>query len=156
MCYEDLTSLRSILQILKNTANPNEEYVTLNLEHDYIQILIPPQQYEVFLGKSQSNVFSEVFKSSIVLYALQSALMALHADDPTRRWERALVEYVKHNNIFDGLSLGDPAEIPAIAARMLNNPFKALSDVLPKMTVRNPSEQGAEEQDDIEDSEEEG
>lgn len=156
LCYEDLTSLRSILQILKNTANPNEEYVTLNLEHDYIQILIPPQQYEVFLGKSQSNVFSEVFKSSIVLYALQSALMALHADDPTRRWERALVEYVKHNNIFDGLSLGEPAEIPAIAARMLNNPFKGLSDVLPKMTVRNPSEQGAEEQDDIEDSEEEG
>lgn len=156
MCYEDLTSLRSILQIRKNTTNPNEKYVTLDLEHDYILICIPPQQYEVFLGKSQSNVFSEVFKSSIVLYALQSALMALHADDPTRRWERALVEYVKHNNIFDGSSLGEPAEIPEIAAKMLNNPFKGLSDVLPKMTVRNPSEQGAEEKDDIEDSEEEG
>lgn len=154
LCYEDLTSLRSILQIMKNTANPNEEYVSLNLEHDYIQILVPPQQYDVFLGKSQSDVFSEVFKSSIVLYALQSALMTLCDNEPTRRWERALVEYISHNSIFDGLSRDEPADIPAIAVRMLNNPFKCLSEVLPKMTVRNPGEAGIEDQDDVEDSEE--
>lgn len=153
LCYEDLTSLRSILQIMKNESNPNEEYVTLDLEHDYIKILLPPQQYDVFLGKSQSQTFSELFKSSIVLYALQSALMSLQDNEPTRRWERALVEYIKHNNVFDGLSRSEPADIPVIAARMLNNPFKHLSEALPKLTEFN-AETSHDDVDDIDDNEE--
>lgn len=155
LCYEDLTSLRSILQILKNTINPKEEFITLNLEHDYIQILLPAQQYDVFLGKSQIPAFSEIIKSSIVLYALQAALMAL-PPDPVNRWQRALVAFIDHNDMFAGLSRENPGDIPAIAARMLNNPLKSLAETFPMLTVCDPRERPAEDQDDSDDNESEG
>lgn len=151
LCYEDLTSLRSILQILKNTTSPAEEFVMLNLEYDYIQILLPPRQYDVFLGKSQSPVFSEILKSSIVMYALQSALMALPSE-PSRRWERALVKFIGSNDVFDGLSRDNPGDIPLIAAKMLNNPFKSLSEALPKLATRDSAEQGMGGQDDTDEN----
>lgn len=154
LCYEDLTSLRSILQILKNTFDSKQEFVTVNLEHDYIQILLPAQQYDAFLGKSQSPVFAEILKSSVVLYALQAALMALPSE-PVRRWERALVEFLKQKDLFEGLSRDNPGDIPMIAAKMLNNPLKSLSEVLPKLTVLESSTQTAEDQDEADESEQE-
>lgn len=152
LCYEDLTSLRSILQILKN-SDASQQYVMLNLEHDYIQILLPAQQYEIFLGKAQTPEFSEILKSSIVLYALQAALQVLPSE-PVRRWERALHEYIKHNEAFAGLSPTNDADIPLIAARMLDNPFKRLSDVITKMSVQMPDERPMDDQEDAEDNEE--
>lgn len=154
LCYEDLTSLRSILQILKNAANPKEEFVKLNLEHDYIQILLPAQQYDMFLGKSQIPAFGEIITSSIVLYALQAALTVL-PPEPVNRWQRALVAFIDHNDMFTGLSRDTPGDIPEIAARMLNNPLRRLSEVFPKLTVRNPDERPADEQDDTDDNESE-
>lgn len=145
LCYEDLTSLRSILQILENTVNPNEEYVTVNLDHAYIQILLPPQQYKLFIEKSQSPAFSEIIKSSIVMYALQSALNAM-SPQLELRWERALDTYIKHDSKFEGLSWENKGDIPAIAARMLGNPFKNLSETLSKLTVRDDNLQDIDDE----------
>lgn len=135
LCYEDLTSLRSILQVLKNTSDPSQEYVTLNLEHEYIQILLPAQQYDAFMEKSQTESFGEVIKSSLVLYALQAALSQV-SPELTHRWERAVDTYIKQDSKFDGLSLENKGDIPLIAAKMLGNPFKRLAETLPKLVIR--------------------
>ena len=134
LCYEDLTSLRSILQVLKNTSDPAQEYVTLNLEHDYIQILLPAQQYDAFMEKSHTDAFGEVIKSSLILYALQAALNQF-SPELTHRWERAVDTYIRQDSKFEGLSLENKGDIPLIAAKMLGNPFKRLGETLPKLTV---------------------
>ena len=138
LCYEDLTSLRSILQVLKNTGDPKQEYATLNLEHDYIQILLPPQQYDAFMEKSQIPAFAEIIKSSLVLHALQGALVQLAStSEITRRWERALDKYISQDSTkFDGLSYHTPGDIPAIALKMLGNPFKGLAEIMPKVAAQ--------------------
>ena len=134
LCYEDLTSLRSILQVLKNTSDPTQEYVTLNLEHEYIQIFLPAQQYDAFMEKSHTDAFGEVIKSSLILYALQAALNQF-SSDLTHRWERAVDTYIRQDSKFEGLSLENKGDIPLIAAKMLGNPFKRLGETLPKLTV---------------------
>lgn len=133
LCYEDLTSLRSILQVLKNTSDPSQEYVTLNLEHDYIQILLPALQYDAFMEKSQTDAFGEVIKSSLILYALQAALYQF-SPELTHRWERAVDTYIKQDSKFEGLSLENRGDIPLIAAKMLGNPFRRLGATLTKLT----------------------
>jgi len=137
LCYEDLTSLRSILQVLKNSSDPAQEYVTLNLEHDYIQILLPAQQYDAFMEKSQTDAFGEVIKSSLILYALQAALYQF-SSELTHRWERAVDKYIRQDSKFEGLLLENKGDIPLIAAKMLGNPFKRLGETLPKLTVLSP------------------
>lgn len=145
LCYEDLTSLRSILQILENTVDPNEDYVTVNLDHEYIQILLPSQQYKLFIEKSQSVAFSEIITSSIVMYALQSALNAM-SSQPEHRWGRALDTYIKHDSKFEGLSWENKGDIPAIAARMLGNPFRKLSEAIGKLAVREDNPQAIDDE----------
>ena len=152
LCYEDLTSLRSILQILENKSNPNEEYVSVNLDHPYIQILLPSQQYKLFVEKSQNPVFAEVITSSIVMYALQTALNAM-TPQKELRWERALDTYITHDSKFDGLSWENKSDIPAIAARMLGNPFKRLSETLEKLTLRDENQPEGDDDSDSQEQE---
>lgn len=147
LCYEDLTSLRSILQILENTADPNEDYVTVNLDHEYIQILLPPQQYKLFIEKSQNAAFGAIITSSIVMYALQSALTAMESP-LERRWERALDAYIRHDSKFEGLSWENKGDLPAIAARMLGNPFRLLSEAIGKLAVREENPQTTDDESD--------
>lgn len=147
LCYEDLTSLKAILQILENTVNPSEEYVSVNLDHPYIQILLPPQQYKLFIEKSQNPAFGEIIKSSIVMYALQAALNAM-TPQKELRWERALDTYITHDSKFEGLSWENKADIPVIAAKMLGNPFKKLSESLGKFVVRDDNPQEDEDGED--------
>lgn len=137
LCYEDLTSLRSILQVLKNTSDPAQQFVTLSLEHEYIQILLPAQQYDAFMEKSQTDAFAEVIKSSLIMYALQAALSQV-SPELTHRWERAVDTYIKQDSKFEGLSLENKGDVPIIAAKMLGNPFKQLAETLPKLAVLSP------------------
>ena len=149
LCYEDLTSLRSILQVLKNTSDPSQEYVTLNLEHDYIQILLPSQEYDAFMEKSHTDAFGEVIKSSLILYSLQAALYQF-SPELTHRWERAVDTYIKQDSKFEGLSIENKGDIPLIAAKMLGNPFKRLGGTLTKLTVRSPESAEAQGDEDEE------
>lgn len=145
LCYEDLTSLRSILQILENTVNPAEDYVSVNLDHEYIQILLPPQQYKPFIEKSQNPAFFAIMTSSLVMYALQSALNAMTLQ-MEHRWERVLDRYIRQDNKFEGLSWENKGDVPAIAARMLGNPFKSLSEALGKLVVREETPQDSDDE----------
>ena len=149
LCYEDLTSLRSILQVRKNTSDPSQEYITLNLEHDYIQIYLPAQQFDAFMEKSHTDAFGEVIKSSLILYALQAALYQF-SPELTHRWERAVDTYIRQDSKFEGLSLENKGDIPLIAAKMLGNPFKRLGETLPKLTVISPESAEAQADEDEE------
>lgn len=149
LCYEDLTSLRSILQVRKNTSDPSQEYITLNLEHDYIQIYLPAQQFDAFMEKSHTDAFGEVIKSSLILYAFQAALYQF-SPELTHRWERAVDTYIRQDSKFEGLSLENKGDIPLIAAKMLGNPFKRLGETLPKLTVISPESAEAQADEDEE------
>lgn len=134
LCYEDLTSLRSILQFVPNTANPREEFVQIDTEGPYIRVELPQAQYEAYTKIAGDAAVADVIHSSIVLYALQYALVA-YSPDGNHRWERALEAMVSRDERFKSrdLELGDKESAPMIAMLLLNNPLKRLSESLPAL-----------------------
>lgn len=150
LCYEDLTSLRSILRIVENEANPNEEFVHLDTDGDYIKLELPRLQYKAFTEVSANPEITKVLHSTIVLFALQGAL-AVYSPNKTHRWERAIEAMVSRDERFRDLELGQPADAAEIAVRLLGNPFKALGEVLPTLGAA----RGVTDDDSSEDGEDE-
>ena len=151
LCYEDLTSLRSILQIVENTANPNEEYMHLDTEGDYIKLELPKAQYKAFLEVAREPSIASALHSSLVLFALQGALAAF-SKEKSHRWERALEAMVARDDSFHDLELGDPADASEMALKLLNNPFKRFCEALPSMVTQGmAAQEAAVEEDDGDD-----
>ncbi len=134
LCYEDLTSLRSILQIVENTACPNEQFVMLNTDGDYIKLLLPSAQYKAFLEAANAPGVVSVLHSTLVLYALQVALL-VYRKEQSHRWERALSIMVQRCEACKDLSIDEPGDASMIAMRLLDNPFRRLCEILPSLAA---------------------
>lgn len=134
LCYEDLTSLRSILQFVKNTSNPKEEYIHVDTEGPYIKVEIPEAQFDAFMGVSREPKVAEVIHSSIVLFALQSALTVFDTAK-SHRWERAIEAMVFRDDRFREYTLGAKDDAAQIALMLMNNPFKRLGAALPALAA---------------------
>ena len=147
LCYEDLTSLRSILQFLPNTSDLKQDYVVIDTDGDYIKVLLPQSQYDAFMNVASEKSVANVIHSSLVLFALQSAI-ALYSKEKTHRWERALEAMVTRDDRFRGRELGDKEDAAMIATMLLNNPFKRLCDTLPSLIANTATNAAAEEDND--------
>lgn len=142
LCYEDLTSMRSILRIVANDVNTREEYIVLDTEGDYITLMLPKAQYKAIMDVAGDPGLAGVIHSSLVLFALQGAL-AVFSKEKTHRWERALEAMVERNDAFHDLELGAPGDVSTIAERLLNNPFKRFCEVLPSLAQQGRAAQEA-------------
>lgn len=129
LCYEDLTSLRSILK-LKENSDPNCEFPSVDADAPYITLFLPSGQYRRFLEIAQSESINAVLHSSLLLFALQSALVQ-YSPQKDRRWQRAIERMVRHDAArYEGLELGVPEQADQIAVRLLNNPTFRLSETI--------------------------
>ncbi len=148
LCYEDLTSLRSILQILPNTENPDEDLVLVDTESDYVRVYLPTAQYEEFVRVSARPEIANVMHSSLILFALQTALIHYGENGPDNqhRWERALDLIFQRDERFANLDPTKKEDAAEIAQKLLNNPLKRLGDSLSGL-VRSDEAAGEEVED---------
>lgn len=127
LCYEDLTSLRSILRIEKS-PDAGAEFPSVDADGDYVTLFLPAGQYERFLDVSGSETVNSILHASILLFALQSAL-ARYSENEDRRWARALKHIVSSDTArFAQLELGNTEQAAELALRLLNNPTKRLGE----------------------------
>lgn len=131
LCYEDLTSLRSILQFVPN-ADSREDFVRIETDGPYIRVEIPLAQYDSFMKVAHESSMANIVHSTLVLFALQTALVA-YSKEETHRWERALKAIVSRDERFRDYELGNKDDAAQIALMLLNNPFKRLSESLPTL-----------------------
>ncbi len=132
LCYEDLTSLRSIIKLSKSAEK--SDIPVLNLEGDYIELMLPENQYDILRKYGQNLHLADVLHSSLFLFAIQGAVIEwkTHQD---RRWARAINSMIEGNQEkFSDLSLDSPADSSRIAMLLLNNPIKRMIDVLPNIS----------------------
>ena len=147
LCYEDLTSLRSILQILPNTENPEDEIVVVDTDCDYVRVYLPTTQYEEFVKVSARPEIANVMHSSLILFALQTALIHYGENGENKhRWERALDLIFQKDARFANLVPGKHEDAAEIAQKLLNNPFQRLGDTLAGL-VRDEEARGEEVED---------
>lgn len=147
LCYEDLTSLRSILQILPNTENPEEEMVVIDTDYDYVRVYLPNAQYEEFVKVSARPEIANVMHSSLILFVLQTALIHYGENGENKhRWERALDLIFQKDERFVGLDLAKKEDAAEIAQKLLNNPIRRLGDSLVGL-VRDDEARGEEVED---------
>ncbi len=131
LCYEDLTSLRSIIKL--SVSADKSDMPVLNLEGDYIELMLPQEQYTTLRDFGRDLNLAEILHSSLFLFALQGAITewGTHKD---RRWARALSAMIEGNKEkFSDFSLSQPADSYRIAMLLLDNPIKRVIDVLPKI-----------------------
>lgn len=127
LCYEDLTSLRSILRIEKS-SDAQAEFPSVDTDGDYIALFLPADQYEHFLVVSGQETINSILHSSILLFALQTAL-SRYAGNEEKRWARALKYIVAADSArFASLELGNIEQSAELTLRLLNNPTKRLSE----------------------------
>lgn len=127
LCYEDLTSLRSILRIEKS-PDTQAEFPVVDTDGAYIALYLPADQYERFLGVSGQESVNSILHASILLFALQTAL-ARYVGNEDKRWARALKYIVSADATrFANLELGNAEQSAELALRLLNNPTKRLGE----------------------------
>jgi len=132
LCYEDLTSLRSILR-LEKSPDPKAEFPVVDTDGDYIALFLPPDQYDRFLDVAGQESVNSILHASILLFALQTALTR-YAGNEEKRWARALNHIVSSDSSrFPSLELGNAEQAAELALRLLNNPTKRLSDEITAM-----------------------
>lgn len=133
LCYEDLTSLRSILKIEKHN-DPAAEFLTVDVDGDYVRLCLPNTQFDGFLAVTGNETVAPVLHSSILLFALQSALVRYN-ENRERRWARALEEITRRDpKRFGSFDLGNVDDASGLALRLLNNPTKRLGETIAELT----------------------
>ena len=127
LCYEDLTSLRSILKIEKS-PDPAAVYPNVSTDGDYVSLYLPAAQHAEFLSVAASEGINSVLHSSLLLFAVQSALVQ-YKQYPDNRWARALKRIVESfPERFAGYELGNAEQAADMALRLLENPTKKLGE----------------------------
>ncbi|MBR1835888.1 MAG: hypothetical protein IJ783_01240 [Kiritimatiellae bacterium] len=127
LCYEDLTSLRSILKIEKH-PDPEAEFPAVDTEGDYVCLFLPGAQYGEFLAVANNKAVNPVLHSSLLLHALQSALVR-YPSCREKRWARALARILESDpNRFGAFDPEDPKCAADLALRLLDNPVRKLGE----------------------------
>ena len=127
LCYEDLTSLRSILKMEKS-PDPAAEYPNVSADGDYVSLYLPAAQHAEFLSVAESEGINSVLHSSLLLFAVQSALVQ-YKQYSDNRWARALKRIVESfPERFAGYELGNTEQAADMAIRLLENPTKKLGE----------------------------
>jgi hypothetical protein len=126
--YEKLKAVSSFMEIVENE---DLKYTYVDLKKNKIEIQLPSEVYNIYRSDiiSQEEKFSPVFHSSIVLYALLTALYNFE-EHKDYLWAKVIDYRLKNEKQLKDINYDEKENIPEIAQRLLGNPFKRLLEGL--------------------------
>lgn len=119
--YDKLQAAGSFMQIRE--TNLYKE-VRFNIAGDKIEILMPTQLFHLY-GDSAVKGAAEIVHASLVLNALTYALLHIEDHEQTT-WAKSIRYRLAHEDGFTEEELEDPDNVPAVAGRLLKDPYTRL------------------------------
>lgn len=123
--YDRLQAAGSFMQIRRSTKYPEIHY---DISGDKIEILLPPPHYERYTDPRVKGC-AEILHASLVLGALTFAMLHI-ADHQQTTWAQSILYRLDTEEGLSSSDLDDPANIPALAQRLLKDPYLRLFDTL--------------------------
>ena len=126
-------NLHSAGSILKIYEKNDAEDIWVDVDGDYIKVLLPSNMYGQFNRTHNNEDNNEVFHASIVLYALTKAILLFNENHHSNlKWALVLQYMIKHEASLQGYDLNDNSKAPDLANAILHSPIRRLLEKLDK------------------------
>lgn len=123
--YDKLFAAGSFMQIRESDLH---EDVFFDISGDKIEILLPPQLYELYCNPSVKGAV-EIIHSSLVINALTYALFNIELDrecEDSRLWVRTILYRLNNEEGLSIKELEEKSDIPSLAQKLLKSPYLRL------------------------------
>lgn len=119
--YDKLQAAGSFMQIRES---PHHKEVFFDIATNKIEILLPTDLYQLYNNPIVKSSI-EIIHSSLVLNALTYALININ-DHSETTWAKTILYRIKNEDEFAETDINDSSKIPALAQKLLKNPYSRL------------------------------
>lgn len=117
--FNNTPDLKAFIQVVK--ANTDQKEMTIELEDDIINIVMPEDMYLTFLDYNKED-YRGIFYSSIIYNALVKGILNINSHEGTS-WADSIKAIMESTPArYTGLSLDEPTDAVDIATIMMSHP----------------------------------